>query len=206
MTDPLRYDTLSVEERVGSESAEGSMLRATRLLRLLRQSGKPLRTGANAQRRGLSTPGRGREEGGADEEEAGGKKGESEKQAEAIARARWATSWMMPWERAQMDVPSRPLTLWERAYWRLFVVLGTVGFVYETWVVGNRRVWRDDQHMYNGLAVSSSRDAPKETWCRARDFNSSRLLSDDASDELCSSGGLHHQGVETDPRAQSWTP
>lgn len=59
---------------------------------------------------------------------------------QTLASARWATSWMMPWERAQMDVPTRPLKLWERVYWRLFVVLGGVGFAYETWVLGNRRI------------------------------------------------------------------
>lgn len=173
------------------------MLRATRLSRLLRQSGKPLRTKPSALRRGVSTPSTGPTGEGPEEEGTERKKGESEKQAEAIARARWATSWMMPWERAQMDVPSRPLTVWERVYWRLFIVLGSVGFVYETWVVGNRRVWREDQDMYKGFAVSSSREWPKETSYRARDFNSNSLLSDD---EVCSTGGVH-QGVDS----QSWT-
>lgn len=40
-----------------------------------------------------------------------------------------------------MDVQTRPLKLWERVYWRLFVVMGGVGFAYETWVLGNRGIW-----------------------------------------------------------------
>lgn len=61
---------------------------------------------------------------------------------EAVRQARWATSFMTPWERAQMDFAPRnqPLKVWERVYWRLFVVLGGVGFAYETFVLGNRRV------------------------------------------------------------------
>lgn len=64
---------------------------------------------------------------------------------EAVHQARYVSSWMMPWERAQMDAPARPLRPWERVYWRLFIVLGSVGFAYETWVLGNRRVWVDDR-------------------------------------------------------------
>lgn len=66
---------------------------------------------------------------------------ERKRHATLQENARWASSWMMPWERAQMDFPSRPLKLWERVYWRLFVVMGGVGFAYETWVLGNRRIW-----------------------------------------------------------------
>lgn len=62
----------------------------------------------------------------------------------AVQHARWVTSWMAPWERAQLDGGGGPLQLWERVYWRLFVVLGGVGFVYETWVLGNRRVLKDE--------------------------------------------------------------
>lgn len=65
---------------------------------------------------------------------------ERKRQAMAVDSAKWVSSWMMPWERAQMDASSRPLKLWERVYWRLFVVLGGVGFAYETWVLGNRRI------------------------------------------------------------------
>lgn len=49
-----------------------------------------------------------------------------------------ASSWMAPWERAQMDAPRRPLSVWERMYWQMFVVLGGVGFAYETYVLQNR--------------------------------------------------------------------
>lgn len=41
-----------------------------------------------------------------------------------------------------MDVSSKPLRTWERVYWRLFVVFGTVGLAYETYVLGNCRVLR----------------------------------------------------------------
>lgn len=61
-----------------------------------------------------------------------------------LQHARWVTSWMAPWERAHMDGGGRPLQIWERVYWRLFVVLGGVGFVYETWVLGNRGVLKDE--------------------------------------------------------------
>lgn len=64
---------------------------------------------------------------------------------EAVQQARWVSSWMTPWERAQMDAPTRPLRPWERVYWQLFVVLGGVGFAYETWVLGNRRVLIGDR-------------------------------------------------------------
>lgn len=63
---------------------------------------------------------------------------------EAVQNAQWATSWMTPWERAHMDGSERPLQIWEHVYWRLFIVLGSVGFVYETWVLGNRGMWKDD--------------------------------------------------------------
>ena len=62
---------------------------------------------------------------------------ERQKRERAEEIARWATSWMMPWERAQMDGVCRPLKLWERVYWRLFIVFGGVGFAYETYVMGN---------------------------------------------------------------------
>lgn len=83
----------------------------------------------------------------------------------AVENARWASSWMMPWERAQMDSPTRPLKLWERVYWQLFVVLGGVGLVYETWVLGNRRIWNDEkpehrvggEGLYNAAACTSTR-------------------------------------------------
>lgn len=65
----------------------------------------------------------------------------------AVQHARWVTSWMAPWERAHMDGSGRPLQIWERVYWRLFVVLGGVGFVYETWVLGNRGVLKDEMKM-----------------------------------------------------------
>lgn len=114
------------------------------------------------------------------------------RQKEAVDRARWASSWMMPWERAQMDSPTRPLKLWERVYWRLFVVLGGVGFAYETWVLGNRRLWVEE-------AQPSSRDAARrpnphavarqaEGWYHARDMHSGRLLTDDEVVDVVATG------------------
>eukprot|EP00178_Gracilaria_changii_P021557 TRINITY_DN63_c1_g3_i1.p1 TRINITY_DN63_c1_g3~~TRINITY_DN63_c1_g3_i1.p1 ORF type:complete len:196 (-),score=56.86 TRINITY_DN63_c1_g3_i1:114-701(-) len=93
------------------------------------------------------------------------------KQQAQLANARWVSSWMMPWERAQMDSPTRPLSLWERAYWRLFVALGSVGLIYETWVMGNRRLFTSD---------SSSSAHLTQTEMYADDMlRSTRLLSDD---------------------------
>lgn len=65
--------------------------------------------------------------------------------------AQWASSWMMPWERAAMDHATRPLKLWERVYWRLFIAFGGIGFFYETYVLENRRV----------LLSSAKRDVPE---------------------------------------------
>ncbi|CAN8073058.1 unnamed protein product [Agarophyton chilense] len=96
----------------------------------------------------------------------------------AMAQAKWVTSWMMPWERAQMDSPTRPLSVWERAYWRLFIALGGVGLIYETWVMGNRRLWVSDQ----GSELES---ATKELYNDGA-FRSTRLLSDDEIESVVS--------------------
>lgn len=53
--------------------------------------------------------------------------------------ARRVSAGMAPWERAQMDAPSRPLSPFERLYWRLFAVFGSVGLIYEVFVLENRQ-------------------------------------------------------------------
>lgn len=53
--------------------------------------------------------------------------------------ARRVSAGMAPWERAQMDAPSRPLSPYERLYWRLFAVFGSVGLIYEVFVLENRQ-------------------------------------------------------------------
>lgn len=88
--------------------------------------------------------------------------------------ARWASSWMMPWERAHMDAQRGPLTLWERVYWRLFVVLGGVGFAYETWVLGNRGLWKEDKGTHAGNM---------ETAQGGGVWRSERMLSDEEVDQ-----------------------
>lgn len=77
-----------------------------------------------------------------------------------------------------MDAPVRPLKLWERVYWRLFVVLGAVGLAHETWVLGNRRVWVDDPPQDTAVATMSPHWQVETTY-RPRDIQSGRLLSDD---------------------------
>ncbi|PXF46490.1 hypothetical protein BWQ96_03725 [Gracilariopsis chorda] len=73
-----------------------------------------------------------------------------------------------------MDSPSAPLSVWERVYWRLFVALGGVGLIYETWVLGNRRLWTAD----DPVALSPSHSPPPELYRRG-DLRSTTLLSDD---------------------------
>lgn len=91
---------------------------------------------------------------------------------DARKMAQWATHWMMPWERAQMDVPARPLNTWERVYWRLFLVFGTTGFLYETYVLQNRRVLRND------TPRSEAYDATEHSH-QDRAFKEHRLLTDE---------------------------
>lgn len=95
---------------------------------------------------------------------------------EARHMAQWASHWMMPWERAQMDVPGRPLRTWERVYWRLFLVFGTTGFLYETYVLQNRRVLRGDQIMSD---VGTNATAHHSDLQHDRAFNEHRLLTDE---------------------------
>lgn len=98
----------------------------------------------------------------------------------ALDNARWVTSWMMPWERAQMDSPSTPLSVWERVYWRLFVALGGVGLIYETWVLGNRRLWTADDP-----AVALPRPhSPSPELYRRGELRSTTLMSDDDIEHL----------------------
>lgn len=100
---------------------------------------------------------------------------ERKRHASAVESARWVSSWMMPWERAQMDFPSRPLKLWERVYWRLFIVMGGVGFAYETWVLGNRRILLPDR-------PTSTRTGDSEItglYAGNQTFRSQRLLTDE---------------------------
>lgn len=100
----------------------------------------------------------------------------------AVDSARWVSSWMMPWERAQMDSPTRPLKLWERVYWRLFVVMGGVGFAYETWVLGNRRILLPER-----AAAPTGRDADVTgMYAGNQAFRSQRLLSDDEVEQFAS--------------------
>lgn len=100
----------------------------------------------------------------------------------AVDNAKWASSWMMPWERAQMDTPTRPLKLWERVYWRLFIVLGGVGFAYETWVLGNRRILVPER-----AATPVCRDADfTGMYAGNQAFRSQRLLSDDEVESFAS--------------------
>lgn len=50
-----------------------------------------------------------------------------------------------------MDASSRPLSFSERLYWRVFVVLGTLGLAYETYVLGNRGVFTRDRSLDSQL-------------------------------------------------------
>lgn len=93
-----------------------------------------------------------------------------EKHEMAVRNAQWVSSWMMPWERAQMDIPTRPLFFWERVYWRLFFVLGGVGLVYETWVLGNTREW--------GRVKEGGREG-EGLYRKSGALKSTRLLSDE---------------------------
>jgi hypothetical protein len=52
--------------------------------------------------------------------------------------AQRASSWMAPWERAQMDAPHRPLSTAEKVYFNLLAVFGPVGLVYELYVCDNK--------------------------------------------------------------------
>lgn len=72
-----------------------------------------------------------------------------------------------------MDAPTRPLRLWERVYWRLLVVLGGVGFAYETWVMGNRRLWKADK------VVGASEREVSGLYGGNQAFGSQRLLTDE---------------------------
>lgn len=75
-----------------------------------------------------------------------------------------------------MDVQTRPLKLWERVYWRLFVVMGGVGFAYETWVLGNRGIWKA------GLEKQADRvggNGVSGLYGGNQVFGSQRLLSDE---------------------------
>lgn len=105
------------------------------------------------------------------------KAAEKRKHEEAVRGAEWVSSWMMPWERAQMDYPTKPLAYWERVYWRLFVVLGGVGFAYETWVLGNRRLWisKDKEKDIHNDRIKG----PQEGLYEGAAFGSNRLLSDE---------------------------
>lgn len=67
-----------------------------------------------------------------------------------------ASSWMAPWERAQMDAPRQPLQLWEKVYWRLFVVFGGVGLAYEMYVVENRVLMRATRQKHTFSAEEES--------------------------------------------------
>lgn len=100
---------------------------------------------------------------------------ERKRQAMAVDSAKWVSSWMMPWERAQMDAPSRPLKLWERVYWRLFVVLGGVGFAYETWVLGNRRILLPERAVPTGTSDAEITGL----YAGNQTFRSQRLLTDE---------------------------
>jgi hypothetical protein len=76
-----------------------------------------------------------------------------------------------------MDTPSRPLTTWERVYWRLFAVFGTFGLLHEVYVMENRG---------RLFAGKQSRDVPTLAAVPSADLirgnhacNSHRLLTDD---------------------------
>jgi hypothetical protein len=76
-----------------------------------------------------------------------------------------------------MDSPSRPLTAWERLYWRLFAVFGTVGLLHEVYVLENRgRLFNKSQHIET-LSLSSLPSA--ELIYGNHACNSHRFLSDE---------------------------
>lgn len=78
-----------------------------------------------------------------------------------------------------MDTPTAPLSLGEHIYWRLFVVLGGVGLLYETWVLGNCRMGgRDADALGREMDVRIEDDA-LHGWRACR---STRLLSDEEVD------------------------
>jgi hypothetical protein len=75
---------------------------------------------------------------------------------DAAARA---SSWMAPWERAQMDAPRRPLAVWEKIYWRLFVVFGGVGLVYETYVLENHALLPSARQRFDTRRAEAAADS-----------------------------------------------
>ena len=84
-----------------------------------------------------------------------------------------------------MDSPTRPLKLWEHVYWRLFVVLGGVGFAYETWVLGNRRIMLPEDTLDMALRdvePDVSDAAPSGLYAGNHAFRSHRFLTDDEID------------------------
>ncbi len=98
---------------------------------------------------------------------------------QARQMAQWVSSWMMPWERAQMDASVKPLKTWERVYWRLFLVFGTVGFAYETYVLGNRRVLRMADVDSRVTAPATSTTSSSDRLYRSNNaFRSHHLMSD----------------------------
>lgn len=122
---------------------------------------------------------------------------------EAVHQARWVSSWMTPWERAQMDAPTRPLRPWERVYWRLFVVLGGVGFAYETWVLGNRRVLIDDRDVARNPAYHDRGQTVAHSQILLSDYipNQSDLLRDSYNaHDICTESDFQNEPSEEAPR------
>jgi hypothetical protein len=67
-----------------------------------------------------------------------------------------------------MDSPRRPLSLWEKVYWRLFVVFGGVGLVYETYVLENRGLFPSAQQRLRGRAIEAEADSVRASmWASA---------------------------------------
>ena len=68
------------------------------------------------------------------------------REEETRRMAEWTTSWVMaPWEKAHMNAPAEPLSVSHRLYWRVFSVFGSVGLVYELYVVRNTGVFTGDK-------------------------------------------------------------
>jgi hypothetical protein len=58
-----------------------------------------------------------------------------------------------------MDAPRRPLAVWEKIYWRLFVVFGGVGLVYETYVLENHALLPSARQRFDTRRAEAAADS-----------------------------------------------
>lgn len=67
---------------------------------------------------------------------------ERKSQEDLERMAQWVTSWMLPWERDQMDGRRRELVKWEEYYWVGFLTFGVAGLSWEVYVAQNSRLFK----------------------------------------------------------------